>query len=102
MASYEIPLEPYAQSFSIMLGGVSYRLAVYWNVPGTVWVIDLMDDLGTPIITGIPLVANIDLLAPYTYMNFGGQLVAQSDNNPDAKATYDNLGLIGHLYFITP
>lgn len=101
MANYEIPLSPEAQKFDIVLAGVDYLISVYWGTRTNTWLIDIANAAGTPILTGIPLVANTDLLAPYPYLNFGGQLIAQTDNAPNVPPTYDNLGITGHLYFVT-
>lgn len=102
MATYEIPLSPEAQTFSIDLAGVEYQLTLVWNSIANIWVLNLTTANGnSPILSGIPLVANTDLLAPYGYLNLGGQLVAKTDNNPFNPPTYENLGVTGRLYFIT-
>lgn len=101
MANYEIPLTPEAQKFSITLAGITYQISVYWGTRTDCWLIDIADNNGTPILRGIPLVANVDLLAPYPYLNLGGQLIAQTDNSPNIPPTYSNLGITGHLYFVT-
>lgn len=101
MPTYEIPLSPEPQKFSIELAGVSYVLNLGWNEVVSAWVVDIADRNENPILRGIPLVANVDLLEPYPYLNFGGQLIAQTDNNVEVPPTFDTLGLTGHLYFIT-
>lgn len=100
MTPYEIPLTPEAQSFHITLGGIDYSLRLLWNAPDSVWLLDLNDTNGTPILQGIPLVTGVDLLAQFAYLGLGGQLVAQTDNAPDAVPTVDNLGVTGRLYFV--
>lgn len=104
MASYfEIPLSAQAQTLTIDLAGVTYQLVLNWNTQASLWVLDIYDSAGvTPILRGISLVANVDLLAAYPDLDFGGKLVAQTDNAPDVPPTYGNLGTTGHLYFITP
>lgn len=99
--TYEIPLTPEAQNFSISLAGVSYQLSLKWGTFANAWLLDIADADGAPVLSGIPLVANTDLLSPYAYMNFGGQIVALTDNALDVPPTYDNLGTTGHLYFVT-
>jgi hypothetical protein len=101
MSNNEIPLSPDNQIFSIDLAGVTYRLTVLWNTPAAVWVLDIADILDNPILQGIPLVTGVDLLSPYPYLNFGGKLIAQTDNVPDVPPTYNDLGITGHLYFVT-
>ena len=103
MTPYEIPLTPNAQVFNISLGGTEYQLRTYWCDPSGCWNLDIYDATGTtPQITSIPLVTGVDLLAQYGYMNWGGQLIAQTDGNIYLPPTFDNLGLTGHLYFVTP
>lgn len=97
----EIPLNPNAQKLSIELAGVTYNLFVRWNTFAGVWVLDISDSSNIMILAGIPIVANTDLLEQYGYLNFGGKLVAWSDGDPDLPPTYENLGTIGHLYFLT-
>ena len=99
---YEIPTSPEAQNFSISLAGVSYQMGLLWSTAMSLWLISIADANEAPILTDIPMVANTDLLAPYPYLNFGGQLIAQTDNSPETPPTYDNLGITGHLYFVTP
>lgn len=101
MPTYEIPLSPEPQKFSIELAGVSYNLNLSWNEVVSAWVVDIADRNENPILRGIPLVGNVDLLEPYPYLNFGGQLIAQTDNDIEVPPTFNNLGSTGHLYFIT-
>lgn len=102
MATYEIPLTATPQAFAITLAGVSYRLTVIWrDAPGGGWVLDIADDGGAAIVQGIPLITGADLLEQYAYLGFGGQLVVQTDHAVDAIPTFDNLGDMSHLYFLT-
>lgn len=97
---YEVPLTSESQTFSIEMAGKSYTITVVWNESANVWVLDFADALGVPLLRGIPLVANVDLLEPYPYMNFGGSLIAQTDSSPNTPPSYDNLGSSGRLYFV--
>jgi hypothetical protein len=54
------------------------------------------------LVSGIPLVTGVDLLAPYAYLGFGGELLVATDGNTAAVPTYANLGTGSHLYFVTP
>lgn len=102
MAIYEIPLTPEAQEFTITLAGINYRIKLQWNSVNNTWVLDLINAVtSTVILTGIPLVANTNLFRQYGYLNLGGSLVAQTDNNVNIPPTYDNLGDTGKVYFIT-
>lgn len=96
---YEIPLSPEPQTFQIALAGVTYTLTLKWNVPANCWVLDIEDQDGIQMISGIPLVTGSDLLEQYAYLGFGGTLTAETDHDTCAPPTYDNLGTTGHVYF---
>jgi hypothetical protein len=101
--AYQFPLVNSQQTLQITLGNVLYTLRVYWNSnqATNAWVLDIADANGIPMVTGIPLVTGTDLLAQYGYLNFGGQLIAQTSSNTDAPPTYVNLGSDGNLFFVT-
>lgn len=101
MTVYEIPLNPAPQTFGIALAGTNYNLTVKWNTASLNWVMDIADANNNPILSGVPIITGADLLAQYAYMNFGGQLRAQTDGDLTAVPTYTNLGSAGHLYFVT-
>ncbi|NTG86211.1 hypothetical protein G6L15_08635 [Agrobacterium rhizogenes] len=100
--TYEIPLSPTPQTFSILLSGVSYQLTVrYADVPMGGWLLDIADQAGDDILCGAPLVTGHDLLEQYAYLGIGGQLLVQTDADQDAVPTFDNLGVESHLFFVT-
>lgn len=78
------------------------KLKLVWNTPANCWVMDMLDTEGNPILRGIPLVTGLDLLEQFGYMKLGGQLLVQTDNDPDAVPTFTNLGSEGHFFFLTP
>lgn len=99
---YEISLSPEPQVFNIALGGTPYRMRfLYHNVPAGGWAFDLMDNLGNPILAGIPLVTGVDLLGQFAYLSLGGSIYVQSDGDPSAVPAFSNLGLTSHVYFVT-
>jgi hypothetical protein len=98
----QVPLIPSPQTLSISLAGTSYNVTVRWNDAIQAWVMDLATNAGDKILSGIPLVTGEDLLAPFGYLNLGGQLIVQTDNNIDAVPTFTNLGSSGNLFFLTP
>lgn len=100
LTSYEIPLEPAAQTFQIALAGVTYSITMWWSSTADCWNISIADANQIPIIDSIPLVTGVDLLGPFDYLQFGGQLVVQTDHSPDSVPTYTNLGTTGHVYFV--
>lgn len=96
-----IPLQPNNQTFVISLAGVQYQLTFKWNDANQAWTLDIASATGsTPIVSGIPVVTGADLLAPYAYINFGGQLIVQTTNNTNAVPTLANLGSAGLVYFL--
>jgi hypothetical protein len=101
MTAFEVPLSPTPQTFLVSLGNVSYQLTVRWCDPASCWTLDIADSLQNPILTGIPLVTGADLLAQFEYLSLGGQLIVQTDHDKDAVPTFQNLGVNGHLYFVT-
>jgi hypothetical protein len=63
------------------------------------WVLDIADDIGNPILSGIPLVTGANLLSQYGYLGFGGGLYVMTTSDPDAVPTFENLGDDGLLYW---
>lgn len=102
MPAFEIPLSPEAQTFQIQLAGTDYNCRLFWNLASNCWILDIGDSAGLPLVRGIPVVTGLNILAPYEYLGFGGQLVVQTDHALDAVPTFENLGKQGHLYFLTP
>jgi len=100
VTSYEIPLEPNPQTFQIALAGVTYSVTLWWSTAGNCWNISIADSNQVPIISSIPLVTGMDLLEPFAYLEFGGQLVVQTDHDITAIPTYTNLGTTSHVYFV--
>ncbi len=96
--SYTIPLTPEPQSFGISLAGREYRLTVRWmDAEEGGWMLDIQEpEKAAPIIMGLPLVTGCDLLEPYAYMNFGGELRLDSELPADP----DNLGIETELTFV--
>lgn len=98
--TYEIPLDPRPQSFTITLAGVEYLLSLAWNFYSNSWTLDIGTADGIPILVGIPLVSGANLLEQYAYLNFGGSLIVQSDSDLYSIPEYDTLGITDHLYFL--
>lgn len=78
------------------------NIKVTWCPPANCWIVDLLDVNNVPIVTGLPLITGASLLEQFDYLGLGGQLIAQTDNNIDAVPTFDNLGSLGHMYFLVP
>jgi len=98
---YIVTLTSAQQQIQIAMGGVVYTLTVWWNTEADCWVLDIADQNGKNILTGLALVTGCDLLGQYAYLGFGGSLVCQTDFQTDAIPTYENLGSNSQLYFVT-
>ena len=101
-----VPLQAQAQQLSITLGTVGYTLVVRWNVPNASWMMDVFDSQDNPILSGVPLVTGADLLEQLGYLGIGGsdgagELQVQTTNDTFAVPTYENLGTLGNLYWVT-
>lgn len=101
MAAYEIPLSAKPENFSITLNDVSYNMRSRWSNPQSCWVIDMASSENVPILQGIPLIPGVDLLEQFAYLGIGGAMYAQVDHDADAVPSFENLGTLGHLYFVT-
>lgn len=99
---YEVPLSPTPQQFTISLNGAVYTLTFKWNTLGNMWVMDIGDAANNPLAQGLPLVTGSDLLAQFEYLQIGGLMTVQTDNDPVAVPTFDNLGTLGHLFYLAP
>jgi hypothetical protein len=66
------------------------------------WILDIGDGDGNPLVCGIPLVVGIDLLWQYEYLKFPGMLFVASDAGDEKPPSFTNLGWTTHLYFMTP
>jgi hypothetical protein len=99
---YVIPLQATPQTLTISLAGIQYQLTVRWNQTNASWIVDIADNNGNPILTGIPMVTGADLLEQFKYLKLGGSLIAQTSSSLYAVPTFKNLGSDGQLYFVTP
>lgn len=97
-----LPLSPQPQLFSITLGQQTYNVVLKWNPVANCWVLDFSDENSDPIVQGIPLVTGADLLEQFGYLNFGGKLIAQTDNNVSQPPNFNDLGTDANVYFVTP
>ena len=97
----QIPLQNGPQQFTITLSGVEYTFTIQFrNIVNGGWVLDIGDDLNNPIVQGIPLVTGANLLEQYGYLGFVGGLFVQTNSDPDAVPTFENLGIDGLLWYV--
>lgn len=97
---YKLPLSPQAQKFSIILGNKVYNVTQKWNYVSQLWMLDFADTNDNPILQGVPLITGADLFEQYAYLGFGGQLRAQTDNNPSVPPNFTNLGSDANVYYV--
>lgn len=90
------------QTFTIQLAGTDYTLTATWNVPSSVWLVSIANANGQALVSSIPLVTGCDLLEQFEYVGIGGQLFSQTDHDPFAPPTFENLGTLGRLFFVLP
>lgn len=95
----EIPLTADNQQFRIQLGTVTYTLRVLWRDDAG-WIMDVMDNGGQPVLLGVPLVPEVDLLEQYPVLGISGVLAVLVDNGTPEYPTKTNLGSSSHLYFV--
>jgi hypothetical protein len=95
MSDYLIQTSPTNQSFNIVIKNVTYIFTIIWR--GICYVLDIGDANNQPIIQGIALVKNVDLLSQFAYIfpDFG--LVVSGNGNVADPLT---LGTSLNLYLI--
>lgn len=99
----EVPLAPaQPQHVQVALAGTGYQLTFKWCAPASCWMMTVMDQNGNVMAAGIPLVTGSGLLQQLAYLGIEGELLVQSDNDANAVPTFDNLGVLGHLYYVQP
>lgn len=92
MTMYKIPLATGAQSFTINLGEVQYRMTlIYRDADGGGWFLDMERIDETDAIYGIPLLLGIDLLAQFAHKDFG-HLYVNMDGGMNHRPTYEEMG----------
>lgn len=97
---FEIPLSPGSQNFKVTLNKVEYGMSLLWNNHDTTWILNISNNKGIQILSGIPLVPNVDLLGQFRHMGFVGKLVAVSLENKSASPGYWDIGSSSKLLYI--
>lgn len=103
MTVYQIPLTSSQQTFTIALSGATYQIVQKWvGADQGGWTIDLLDSVGSAIISGIPLVTGANLLAQYEYIGIPGALRVYNSVDGVTAPTFDDIGSTTNLYYVTP
>ena len=98
---YKFPLSPKAQGMFVRLAGTRYWLTWRFNSDSASWMLSIANEAKVPILSNIPVVTGLDLLAPYRYTGIQGSIVVQTAHNADAVPTFDNLGGDGNVFYVT-
>lgn len=95
MSLFKIPVDSLRPnySFKIDLEGVTYTLSFRYNTRDIIWTMDIADEGGTIILSGIPLVLGTILLERFPNSNIPpGDLFVLNLEDENAEATRDNFG----------
>lgn len=95
----EIPLSSdVAQQFSSVFNGKASDFRISWNSRWQTWSMDIKQD-NVDILTGVPLVSGVDILAPYTLETKNMFIVNLENVNEDPDL--ENLGVSARLFILT-
>jgi hypothetical protein len=88
-------------SFSTFLAGETYIFETYWNNQVSMWYLNLFTATNEPLLEGIALVPNINLLRQFpSFDDFGEFRVL--DLTGEGNATIDSLGNTALLLYYEP
>lgn len=97
----EIPLINAPQKLRTVIAGKQYQFKIVWNQIHGAWILDIADQSGLIIITGIALVPGADLLEQHRHLGMHFGLRCFPDGNINEPIRYDNLGTTSHLVVVT-
>lgn len=103
MSTFEFPLSPNAQQMTVPIGDreLTFRFAWSDSSDGG-WFVDISSLDGASLVRGLPLTAGENVLQQFAYLGIGGAIYVQTDADPLIEPTYDNLGLNGRVFLVTP
>lgn len=104
MASiYEIPLRKGPQKFSVQLGANEYQASLaYAAAPDGGWNMTIADADGKTLAAGVMITSGEDILQQFAYLGISGEIYAATDGDADVVPTFDNLGVGGQLFYVSP
>ena len=97
---YELPLQGVNELFETEINGSTYTMRVRWNHKLQQWTLDLARNAKDWIIRNLALVAGQNLLQQYDHFALGFELWISVDGDPNADATFNNLGSKARLLVI--
>lgn len=98
MGIYKIPLGIGNQKFAVQLNKITYKLQLIYRLDS--WYLDVMDGSENPIISGLAMNSNIDLLEQHKHL-IKGSLIVTNSNKDESQEFYD-LGSKIQLYWRDP
>ena len=98
MGIYKIPLGIGNQKFAVQLNKITYKLQLIFRLD--CWYLDVMDGSENPIISGLAMNPNLDLLEQHQHL-IKGSLFVTNSNKDESQGFYD-LGSKIQLYWSDP
>ena len=95
MADYILPVDSGDPSYTVDvdMGGALYRLGINWNTRGEFWTLDLMAADDTPIVMGIRIVPDWDLLGRFADPRLpAGRIYCVDQSGAGSPPGYTDLG----------
>jgi hypothetical protein len=102
MALLQIPFDRTRgnQLTRVELEGVLYGLKFLWNSRLNSWTLEVQSADGTPIVSGVHVVADYSLLSHYTSQNlFSGRLFCLDMDNSQGTPNADTLGVNYQFFY---
>lgn len=98
MGLYKIPLSTGNQKFTVQLNKITYKLQLIFRL--NCWYLDVLDSSENPIISGLAMNPNIDLLEQHQHL-IKGSFIATNSNKDESQGFFD-LGSKIQLYWRDP
>ena len=98
MGLYKIPLGIGNQKFAVQLNKITYKLQLIFRLD--CWYLDVMDGSENPIISGLAMNPNLDLLEQHQHL-IKGSLFVTNSNKDESQGFYD-FGSKIQLYWSDP
>lgn len=101
MKIYEIPLYPENQLLRTSILGKMYIFRTFYCAdPQGGWVLDISDDHGNNLVSGLALVYGTDILGQHQHLGLGFSLIMSTGSGLGSEITYSQLGTYSKLYVV--
>lgn len=101
MPSFELPLNPFPETFSVSINNIPYRGQTRWNSHFKAWVLSIADGDGNPLVSNLPLVQGVNLLEQLQYLEICKGLEVTMDSSNTTTPGFSDLGGDAHVYVVT-